>query len=1629
MSRIACWNSECFTASSVIAGTDSTAALSVPRGTMALVAPTPDSAEALAAFSAPTRSWFTNAFAAPTAAQAGAWQAISSGEHTLVVAPTGSGKTLAAFLWALDHLLTGPEPTERPRRCRVLYISPLKALAADVQRNLRSPLVGVGRAAAQTGTTVRDVQVGVRTGDTPAAERRSFATRPPDILITTPESLFLMLTSGAQEGLRGVEQVIVDEVHALAGNKRGAHLALSLERLDALLETPAQRIGLSATVRPPEAVAAYLTGARTPAEGGRDTRIVQPDTAAGPQLHIDVVVPVPDLSDIAGSAPAQGAAPPENGAGSIWSHVTDRVTAEITSHSATIVFANSRRGAERLAARINEAHARQLGTGGDLDPGSAWAAEVPAQSGTSLGVGEQPGAEVIARPHHGSMSRDERTATETALKNGTLPAVVATSSLELGIDMGAVDLVVQVGSPPSVASALQRIGRASHQVGALSHGVVLPTHRGDLLAAATTSARARLGLIEATRTPTNPLDVLAQQIVAMCAVDDWQVDDLSALVRRAAPFTTLTDRLLTAVLDMLSGRYPSEEFAELRPRITWDRVAGTLTGRRGARLLATVSGGTIPDRGMYGVYVVGTESTARGGKRVGELDEEMVYESRAGDTFTLGSSTWRIEDITPERVLVSPAPGLPGRLPFWKGDAPGRPAELGEAIGAMVRSVADADFDPGAVADWGLDDWARDNLLAYLREQQEATGRLPGDRSLVVERFRDELGDWRVVIHSPYGAKVHAPWALVLSARLRERFGMDVAAMHSDDGIVLRLPDTDAGAAMADPFGPLTTDDLLTPGADTELPLEDLLLDADRIDAEVMAALSSSPHFAARFREAAARSLLLPRRRPDQRQPLWQQRQRAAQLLAVAAEHPEFPVMLEAVRECLQDDFDTGALADLMRRVRAREVQVVEVRTNRPSPFAQSLLFGYVAQFLYGEDTPLAERRAAALTLDAGLIADLLGEGADVADLLDAGALASVEAEVSLRTDAYRATSADQLADLVRRLGPITTSGLAERAADAAPVPAWLEQLAAARRVVSVRVAREDRWAVVEDAARLRDGLGMALPPGLPEDLLAPAPEALADLVLRYARSHGPFRAQQLADHYGLGAAAVAPVLERLVTRGLLASGTLRPAEAHTATTAALPGPDFCDADVLRRIRRRSLATLRAEVEAVPAEQLAVYLPRWHQVRALHGVDGVLAVVDQLAGTPVAASAWESSVLPARVRDYTPEMLDELTSSGEVVWVGAGGGPGNDGLVALLPAEAVADLAPDPEEAAGPVAAAVLQVLAGAGGMFFPGLAAGVAEVLPDGAPTSEEVLSALWEVAWAGLVTNDTLTPLRARLGARPRPGTSARTRARPRGRSLRALALRQAGLATPVVGAAGALGGTGASAAGSARGPRAVPEQALGRWSLVGRRSEASRRATVAALALIDRDGLVTRGSAADRLPGGFGTAYRVLGQLEETGQVRRGYFVEGLGGAQFALPEAVDRLRSSDPAGTGALLLAATDPANPYGAALPWPEPITLAEETSKHRPGRKVGASVVLVDGQLVLYLERGARSVLTFQTETDLLAQASTELVAVATSGALGRFTVVRVDGQRALGSTSATAKALQAAGFIATPGGLRIPRR
>ena len=1507
-------------------------------------------------FSGPTAQWFARAFAAPTEAQAQAWESIHGSAHTLVVAPTGSGKTLAAFLSAIDHLATGPEAAEPQQRCRVVYISPLKALAADVERNLRSPLVGIEQEAWRLGTAMREIRVGTRTGDTPASARRKFATDPPDILITTPESLFLMLTSGARAGFAGVDTVIVDEIHALAGTKRGAHLALSLERLDSLLSSPAQRIGLSATVEPPEVVAEFLAGHRARPEGGRPVRVVRPPAAKVLDIRIDVpsahftpppAQPSAPGADLAGPASSLGrSADPREMPGSMWPLLTSQVVDLIEEHTSTIVFTNSRRSAERLTARINE-------------EASARAAQ----------------DRTIARAHHGSMSRSERETIETALKSGTLPAVVATSSLELGIDMGAVDLVVQVGAPGSVAATLQRIGRAGHQVGATSRGIILPMHAGDLLASAITATRAQEGRIEPLHPPRNPLDVLAQHVVAMAAMEDLPRADLARLARRAHPFHTLSEELLDSVLEMLSGRYPSEEFAELRPRIAWDRAADVLTGLPGASRLAVTSGGTIPDRGLYGVFL--PEGTR--GKRVGELDEEMVHESRPGDLFTLGSSTWRIEEITPDRVLVSPAPGAPGRLPFWRGDAPARPVELGRAFGATLREIEAAGFTGESIRDWGLSEDAGQTLLGYLREQTRAAGMLATDRTIVVERFKDELGDWRIVVHSPFGAKVHSPWAHVVSAALKGR-GIDASVMVSDDGFVLRIPE------VADPFDPLSA-----PAPAAAFTAEDLVFDPAGLTEEVIAALGGSAHFASRFREAAARSLLLPRRRPDRRQPLWQQRMRSAQLLEVASRFPEFPVMIEAARECVQDDFDVPALIELMRAIRGRQVRLVDVEIPTPSPFAKSLLFGYAAQFLYDGDTPLAERRATALTLDASLLSDVLGEAMEVADLLDPDAVASVEAEVGRFT--YPVRDAEGLFELIRRIGPLSDEPMRARAAPAkelgedpaGAVARWREELLAQRRIFPVRIAGEAAWAVLEDAARLRDALGVALPPGIPEPLLAPAEDPLTDLVRRFARCHGPFRAGEVAERYGLPPGSVLPVLQALAAAGALTSGTLRPAATHTARTAAMPGRDYCDADVLRRIRRRSVAALRAEVEPVSPRGFAEFLAQWQGLGTFTGVDGLAAALDLLAGAPIAASAVESLILPARVTDYRPEYLDELMSVGEIVWAGEQG-TSTDGWIRLLPADAAADLAPLPQPVSG-LAAEVLSLMEPGAGWF----ARDLAEQLE--AP-ADALTEALWELVWAGQITNDTLAPLRARLGGE-RPGVrrSHRPRVHSTWRSLRA----EHTAATRFSGAA------------------------AGRWSRLADPAGGDRRALAAALAVVDRTGVAVRGSTPEDLPGGFAAMYQVLARVEETGAVRRGYFIEGLGATQFALTDAVDRLRSAarrveDTPAPQARVLSATDPANPYGRALPWPG-------EGGHRPGRKLGATVVLVGGELALYLERGARTLLTFGAEANI--EAGIGALARATrEGLLGRYSLAKIDGESAL--TSPRAPALTAAGYTPHPRGLRL---
>ncbi|MFC8711944.1 ATP-dependent helicase [Streptomyces sp. NPDC057197] len=1670
-----------------------------------------DAHRALDGFSPATRGWFTGAFSAPTAAQAGAWRAIGAGSDVLVVAPTGSGKTLAAFLAALDQLASTPPPADPKKRCRVLYVSPLKALAVDVERNLRSPLTGIRQESVRLGLPEPEVKVGIRSGDTPPAERRALSTRPPDILITTPESLFLMLTSATRDALTGVETVILDEVHAVAGTKRGAHLALTLERLDELLPKPARRIGLSATVRPVDEIARYLS------PRGK-VEIVQP--ASGKEFDLSVVVPVEDLGELGASPAADG----DDGAErpSIWPHVEERITDLVQAHRSTIVFANSRRLAERLCNRLNEI-AYERATGEPLDEHHS-PAELMGGSGAAQGA-----PPVIARAHHGSVSKEQRALVEEDLKAGRLPAVVATSSLELGIDMGAVDLVVQVESPPSVASGLQRVGRAGHQVGAVSTGVVFPKYRGDLVQAAVVTERMRTGAIESLRVPANPLDVLAQQLVAMTALDTWQVDDLLAVVRRAAPFASLPESAFTAVLDMLAGRYPSDAFAELRPRVVWDRVAGTVTGRPGAQRLAVTSGGTIPDRGLFGVFLAGSDPK-KGGGRVGELDEEMVYESRVGDVFTLGTSSWRIEDITRDRVLVSPAPGVPGRLPFWKGDQLGRPLELGRAVGAFLREVGSLPQEDARLRllAAGLDAWAADNVLSYLAEQREACGHVPDDRTIVVERFRDELGDWRVVVHSPFGAQVHAPWALALGARLAERYGMDAQVMHADDGIVLRLPDAD-----------LMNLDLLDQDpskAGTEYDAEqapvgaaDVAFDKGEVDQVVTDQVGGSALFAARFRECAARALLLPRRNPGRRTPLWQQRQRAAQLLQVASEFGSFPIVLEAVRECLQDVFDVPGLVELMGDIESRKVRLVEVTTPEPSPFARSLLFGYVAQFLYEGDSPLAERRAAALSLDSRLLAELLGQ-AELRELLDADVLAELEREVQWLTEDRRIKDIEGVADLLRLLGPLTDEELAERGAE----PGWAEELAARRRAIRVRIAGTPQWAAVEDAGRLRDALGTALPVGVPEAFTEPVKDPLGDLLARYARTHGPFTSATAAARFGLGTAVTEGALQRLAAGGRVVQGEFHPAGI---------GQEWCDATVLRRLRRRSLAALRHELEPVPPPALAQFLPQWQHIgrgHGLRGTDGLVRAVEQLQGASVPASALERFVLPSRVGDYTPAMLDELTAAGELVWAGAGALPGKDGWVSLYLADAAPLLLPPPhplEQAA--LHASVLDALSGGYGLFFRQIADRVrATTHPE--VTDPELADALWDLVWSGRLTNDTLAPMRALLGSGRTAGSTAHRakRAVPRGRY-------------------GSL--TAAARTASRTGPPTV----AGRWSLLpAHEPDPTVRAHALARTLLDRHGVVTRGAvAAEGVEGGFSAVYRILSAFEDSGQARRGYVVEGLGAAQFAMDGAVDRLRAvanarergeglpgarsgdgvpdsfgpaapapavatgrapggqapadgsptavpdrtsasdwtsapdwatdvdwppadpgasaptpfspgahvspadlaapgvggprggdrrgggpsfpygpgpggrrgggrQDTPGSRAVVLAAADPANAYGAALPWPEPPTGAG----HKPGRKAGSLVVLVDGELTLYMERGGKTVLAWSAGPDTadtaplddprLTAAAEGLAAAARAGSLGTVTVERINGAPAL--TSPFGALLETAGFIATPRGLRL---
>jgi ATP-dependent Lhr-like helicase len=1424
----------------------------------------PSASDALGSFGEPTRRWFEENFAAPTPVQAAGWPLIAGDRHALLVAPTGSGKTLAAFLACLDRLAR--RPAVQPG-VRVLYVSPLKALVYDIERNLRAPLAGIARAAGGDPGDFRVPRVAVRTGDTPQSERRAQARDPADILVTTPESLYLILGSQQRETLSTVETIIVDEIHALAPTKRGAHLALSLERVAAACASDPQRVGLSATARPIDEIARFLGG---------DRAVEVVDTSEPPALDLEIRVPVPDMTrpeevpvapGTQQAAPEASEAPPDASilrellardrpqpVPSIWPAIHPELLREIRAHHSTIVFVNSRGLCERLVQRLNEL------------------------------AGEE-----LVRAHHGSIAHEQRREIEEDLKSGRVRGIVATSSLELGIDMGAVDLVLLVESPGAVARGLQRVGRAGHRVGETSIGRIFPKHRGDLLEAAVVARGMRQGEIEPLRVPRNPLDVLAQQIVALCGVRDWSVPALAALVRRSASYRELSDEVLVGVLDMLSGKYPSTDFSELRARIVWDRETDRLSARPGANRVALVSGGTIPDRGQYAVHL------GEDGPRIGELDEEMVHETRTGQTITLGASTWRVAQITRDRVIVRPAPGEPGRLPFWHGEGPGRPVELGRAIGAFSARLAALSAAAGRAwleQEYGLDAWAAQNLVDYVHEQREVTGAIPTDRRLTLERFRDELGDWRICILSPFGARIHAPWALALEARLSREAGFELQTLWNDDGIVLRF-------------------------ADAETPPE---LDA----------------------------LLLPRRRPGARTPLWVQRLRAQNLQAVARRFPSFPIMLETYRECLQDVFDVPGLRSLLRDVQERRVRVDEVETRSASPFARSLVFAYTAQYLYQGDMPLAERRAQALTLDRHLLRDLLGQE-ELRELLDAEVIASVSDELLGRAPEHCARGAEALCDLLRRVGDLSQAELAERS-DADPA-GWLRELGTARRVARVSIAGEARWIAVEDAALYRDALGCVPPAGLPEALLAPVEAPLEQLGRRFARRRGPFTTLDLARRYGLRPAQVEPALTALEAREVLLRGEFLPGGRER---------EWCDPEVLRRLRRRTLARLRGEVAPVEAPALARFLALWQHADARRASAHLHEVVSVLEGAALSFSELERSILPARIPDYDPRMLDELGAMGDVVWIGRGALGARDGRIALYRRERVPLLVEPPEvpQDLSERARAILSHLEARGASFASELAAAC------GSPPLRELMDALWDLVWAGLVTNDTFAPLRA-LSTRHRERRPQRRKASP----------------------------------------------AAGRWSpvrsLLGDPPSETERLHARALMLLDRYGLATRAAAhAESLPGGFAGIYDVYRAMEETGKLRRGHFVEGLEGVQFAYAGAVDALRDARTAEQGIdkpelVLLAATDPANPYGALLAWPpQPATAG-------PRRAVGASVVLIDGQLVLFADRGARRLLTFGEPGAMIERAAAGLRGLFRDRRRGPLRVREIDGVMALDSPHA----------------------
>ncbi len=1343
----------------------------------------------------------------------------------MLLAPTGSGKTLAAFLASIDSLLHAPSSEEEG--VRLLYVSPIKALAYDIEKNLQRPLAGIRLA---SGNTLRELSVDVRTGDTSPSQRRKQLRHPGEILITTPESLYLLLGSKAREKLRTVETVIVDEIHALASNKRGVHLSLSLERLDALCGRDVQRVGLSATQRPLERIASFLGG-------DRDVSIV--DCSTPPQLDLRILMPkAPEMEEHAAGEK------PRNNESGMWEVLLPRLLEMVQKNTTTLIFCNSRRLSERIA----------------------------------LGLNEKAGSD-LCRAHHGSVARHQRKAIEAQLKAGELRALVSTSSLELGIDMSTVDLVVQIESPGSVASGLQRVGRAGHSLGVRSHGIIMPKFKGDLLESTVIGKCMLEGHVEETTVPTNCLDVLAQHIVALCSVAPWDIKKLHALICRSHCYADLSLSATESVLSMLSGSYRGDELLELPARIAWDRQLGIIEGRRGAKMISLVNGGTIPDRGLYAVFL------GAGGPRLGELDEEMVYEARRGDTFFLGASTWRILNITRDQVIVAPAPGESGTMPFWRGDGPGRPASLGQKIGEFCEEfnqnyseITHKEHLRRCQETYKLGPEAAANLLGYLREQRVVTNSIPSHQTIVIERFCDEVGDWRLCILSPYGRRVHAPWAMAIGAVLSERGLGDCQIQWTDDGIALRLPDT---------------------GRPPDLAL--LMPNRAEVQERIVEQLGGSALFATHFRENAARALLLPRQRPGKRTPLWLQRLKSQQLLGVVKRHASFPILIETYRECLQEVFDMPALLSLLAAYEVGDIRVQQVQTSAPSPFARSLVFSYIAAFLYEGDAPAAERRAQALSLDRSLLRELLGTE-DLRDILTRESLSQVEAELQYLAEDRRARDANELHDVLRRLGALPIAALAARSEED-PTP-WIETLCQSGRACEIAVGSKIQLMACEDAGQYRDAFGVALPPGLPEGFLAPEPDAIFALILRFASRRGPFSIETLAEHFAIGHTQAAQALAELANRGRLDHGYITPGsqEKH-----------YCHPDVLRRIKRRSLEFLRGAIAPVSAARYTVFL--WQQQGLQTPGTGVAALrgaIEKLAGLAIPFSDLESRILPARVSDYRPDMLDALCASGELLWMGAGALGRSDGRVRIVLRKHARVLLPQPEElpeTASTMARTLDAELQSKGASFLVAL---------DLQSAPDELASALAELVWLGRITNDTPAFLRS-LGLRPR---TARAKMRVRMQS-------QGGRWSSTL---GVVGDTLASGRGMTERAHAQAQAALECFGVVSRDHGTT---------------LVNRDVAA------------VLRLMEEQGALRRGHFVEALQGSQYARPGLVDVLRDSANEVAQGQLFAACDPANPWGAALPWPS----------GKGARRAGACLLCWDGEPVCYLHSG--KVLTYRRDETL----------------------------------------------------------